>query len=114
MSVALEIAIAMHTYNMQIGWVVRARYEVKRSGFDLLAAAWACLKRNRRWLLIIVLKGNRLSASGLPVVVPLLSHAVRCGCLADPQSNLKRPLAKFGHILFALQFERANQCSGST
>src|SRR5438552_14926419 len=47
MSVALEIAIAIHTDNMQIGWVVCGRYEVKRCGFELLAAPWACLKRNR-------------------------------------------------------------------
>src|SRR6266446_9572885 len=58
MSVALEIAIAIHTDNMQIGWVVRGRYEVKRSGFELLTAPWARLKGNRRRLLIVVLKCN--------------------------------------------------------
>src|SRR6266436_9100863 len=79
MSVALEIAIAIHTDNMQIGRVVCGRYKVKRSGFELLPAPWARLKGNGRGLLIVVLKCNRLSASRFPVVVPLLSHAVRCG-----------------------------------
>src|ERR1700720_4010282 len=48
MSVALEIAIAIHTDNMQVGGVVCGRYEVKRSGSELLTAPWAGLKGNRR------------------------------------------------------------------
>src|SRR6266481_3474640 len=48
MPIPLKIAIAIHTDNMQIGWVVCGRYEVKRCGFELLATPRARLKGNRQ------------------------------------------------------------------
>src|SRR5205823_1528437 len=80
----------------ELSRLVGGRRELERESRELRTAPRAVLQGDRgRAVPRIALEVHRLCAGGSPIVVALSAHAVRRGCPADPQPDLKRPLAEF-------------------